>query len=52
MAESLTELAAMDKHEASKLLFSQINWQELVRAGMFLSQSEVSHSVETKKYLD
>eukprot|EP01041_Mallomonas_annulata_P004206 gene4206-8366_t len=40
MAEFSNDLSAMDKQDASKLLFSQINWQELVRAGMFLSQSE------------
>ena len=35
------DLSSMDKHEASKFLFTQINWQEFVRAGVFLSQSEV-----------
>jgi len=35
------DLATMDKHDVSKQLFAQINWQEFVRAGVFLSQSEV-----------
>lgn len=40
MAEPTTDLESMDKHDASKSLFTIINWPELVRAGMFLSQSE------------
>ena len=36
------ELSAMELGEVSRLLFGQVNWQEYIRAGVFLSQNEVS----------
>jgi len=33
-------LSSMEKHEASKHLFSQVDWDGYLRAGVFLSQSE------------
>ena len=39
--EGSTDLMAMDINEASKYLFGQVNWQEYIRAGVFLSQNEV-----------
>jgi hypothetical protein len=30
-----------DKSEMSKQLFAQINWQEILRAGVFLSHKDV-----------
>ena len=35
-----TDLASMEKHEASKHLFQQVDWDSYLRAGAFLSQSE------------
>ena len=34
------DLSSMEKHEASKHLFSQVDWESYLRAGVFLSQSE------------
>lgn len=34
------DLSSMEKHEASKHLFSQVDWEAYLRAGVFLSQSE------------
>ena len=32
----------MEKCDVSKSLFVQINWEEMLNAGVFLSQSDVS----------
>lgn len=37
-----TDLATMDKSEASKLLFGQVQWEELLRSGVFLQHKDVS----------
>ena len=39
--EGNTDITAMEINEASKYLFGQVNWQEYIRAGVFLSQNEV-----------
>ena len=41
MTEHVFDLSALDKQDASKHLFSQVDWDEYLRAGVFLSQSEV-----------
>ena len=35
------DYSTTDKSEISKILFSKINWQELMRAGVFLVHKEV-----------
>ena len=40
--DNSTDINTMDKVEVSKSLFSQINWQEILRAGVFLAHAEVS----------
>lgn len=39
--EGNTDIMSMDINEASRYLFGQVNWQEYIRAGVFLSQNEV-----------
>jgi hypothetical protein len=39
--EGSTDLMSMEISEASRYLFGQVNWQEYIRAGVFLSQNEV-----------
>jgi V-type H+-transporting ATPase subunit H len=34
------DLSSMEKHDASKHLFNQVDWESYLRAGVFLSQSE------------
>jgi hypothetical protein len=34
-------LASMEPHDASKHLFGQVDWDEFLRAGVYLSQTEV-----------
>jgi hypothetical protein len=41
---STTDLSSLDKNEASKTLFSQIQWEELLRSGVVLQHRDVSHS--------
>jgi hypothetical protein len=41
MMEHVFDLSALDKQDASKHLFGQVDWDEYLRAGVFLSQSEV-----------
>lgn len=38
--EQVFDLTALEKQDASKHLFSQVDWQDYLRAGAFLSQSE------------
>jgi hypothetical protein len=38
-------LAAMDPNEASKHLFGQVDWDEFLRTGVYLSQSEVDNAI-------
>ena len=40
-----TDLATMDKSEASKLLFGQVQWEELLRSGVFLQHKDVSQQI-------
>mmetsp|Transcript_6343 Transcript_6343/g.13476 ORF Transcript_6343/g.13476 Transcript_6343/m.13476 type:complete len:459 (-) Transcript_6343:112-1488(-) len=40
MMEHVFDLSALDKQDASKHLFGQVDWDEYLRAGVFLSQSE------------
>lgn len=42
--EKLTskDFSTMSKNEVSKILFSEINWQEILRAGIFLTAKDVS----------
>ena len=35
------KVAGVDKAEISKQLFAQINWQEILRAGVYLSYKDV-----------
>ena len=37
-----TDIMSMEINEASRYLFGQVNWQEYIRAGVFLSQNEVN----------
>ncbi len=39
---NVADLTSLEIAEASKYLFGQVNWQEYIRAGVFLSQNEVS----------
>lgn len=39
--EGNTDIMSMEINEASRYLFGQVNWQEYIRAGVFLSQNEV-----------
>eukprot|EP00602_Paraphysomonas_sp_CaronLab_P006255 CAMPEP_0185023756 /NCGR_PEP_ID=MMETSP1103-20130426/6388_1 /TAXON_ID=36769 /ORGANISM="Paraphysomonas bandaiensis, Strain Caron Lab Isolate" /LENGTH=454 /DNA_ID=CAMNT_0027556497 /DNA_START=51 /DNA_END=1412 /DNA_ORIENTATION=- len=40
LEQHVFDLAALEKQEASKHLFDQVGWDEYLRAGVFLSQSE------------
>lgn len=44
MNSSPNNLSSMDTQEASKHLFGQVDWDEFLRAGVFLSQAEVRSS--------
>jgi hypothetical protein len=42
---SSKDLSLMEKSEVSKSLFADINWQEILRAGIFLTAKDVSAEV-------
>lgn len=42
LSQNNTELSSMDKADASCRLFGQIQWEEIVRSGVFLNHHDVS----------
>jgi hypothetical protein len=42
LSQNNTELSSMDKADASSRLFGLIQWEEIVRSGVFLNHHDVS----------
>ena len=45
LSQELQDLSCMDKSEVSKNLFTQIQWEEILRSGIFLSHQDVSYHI-------
>ena len=46
LAQNLTDMLYMEKHEVSKRLFAIIPWEEVLKSGVFLEPKDVSlHAV-------
>ena len=46
LSQNHTDLSSMDKPEVSKSLFGLIQWEEILRSGVFLDHRDVSLFVE------
>ena len=42
LAQNLTDMLYMEKHEVSKRLFAIIPWEEVLKSGVFLEPKDVS----------
>ena len=42
LSQNHTDLSSMDKPEVSKSLFGLIQWEEILRSGVFLAHRDVS----------
>ncbi len=47
---STADLGSLDKSEASKTLFTQIQWEELLRSGVVLQHRDVSTIISILYY--
>ena len=45
LAQNLTDMLYMEKHEVSKRLFALIPWEEVLKSGVFLEPKDVSSHV-------